>query len=254
MYRLMLGIAVVVLMTGCGGRKSSLLLERPARGPLGDVRSIGQAVDLDLEPNYATRELEGVEVTVNQASWEFLKNFFDNEDLFGPFAGRMPYYHEHLVFYVKIANNSAEKISVRPEQFKLIDDRGNQLRTIGIDYVTAFAEYRAPVGTSARNVAQSARPGYFGISVPVGSMLVRKSQWRFALLKQSALQAGYMYPGVKQDGLIAFWSPSSHAKTLRLVIANVTSGFNALAEPSTSNDFVFDFGIVNTEGEEEKEE
>ncbi len=78
MQRLVLGIAIAVLIAGCGGRKSSLLLERPARGPLGDVRTIGQAMDLNLEPNYATQEAGGVEITVNQASWEFLKNFFDN--------------------------------------------------------------------------------------------------------------------------------------------------------------------------------
>lgn len=254
MKRLVLGIAIVVLIAGCGGRKSSLLLERPARGPLDDARSIGQAMDLDLEPNFATQDIEGIEVTVNQASWEFLKNFFDNEELFGPLAGKTPYYHEHLVFYIKIANNGPKKIFVQPDQFKLIDDRGNQLKTIGIDYVTAFAEFRTPVGTGARNMAQGARPGYFGISVPVGSMLIRNSQWRFALLKQSALQKGYMYPGVRQDGLIAFWSPSSHAKSLRLIVANITSDFNALEEPSVSNDFVFEFGIADAMSEKENKE
>jgi len=250
-YPIALGIIVFVLAAGCSGRKSSLLLERPARGPLGDVRTIGQAMEFHLEPNHAAQEIGGVEVAVNHAGPEYLKNFFDNENLFGPYAGRMPYYREHLVFYVKIANNGTGKIAVNPDQFILIDDRGNQQRTIGIDYVTAFAEFRAPVGSMARSAAESARPGYFGISVPVGSIMTAKAQWRFALLKQSALQPGYMYPGVKQDGLIAFWNPSNQASKLRLVVANIVSEFNAMEEPSLTSDFNFDFEIVEKASQEE---
>lgn len=234
------GVLALVVITGCGARKSSLLLERYARGPIEDARAVGQPVAWTLEPVVQTKTQGGVEVTVNHASAEYLKNFFDNEKLFGPLAGQTPYYPEHLVFYVSIANRSQERIRIDPNTFRLLDDRGNQLGAIGVDYVTALAEYRQPVATTTRGVLEEAKPGYFGVGLPIGRLFA-KPQWRFALLKQSALQGGDLYPGVTHDGLITFWSPAPLAQKLSLVIANVQTDFDPRDEPRQSIEFVFDF-------------
>ena len=240
-----MGVLVLVVVSGCGGQRSSLLLERFARGPLEDAQTVARAIDWTLTPVVQTKTQEEVEVTVNHASREYLNNFFDNTNLFGPFAGRNPYYPEHLVFYVNLANRGLHKIQIEPDEFRLVDDRGNQLATIGVDYVTAFAEYRAPVATGTRSVVEGARPGYFGISLPLGNWVARKPQWRFALLKQSALQRGDLYPGVVHDGLIAFWNPSHEATKLSLLITNIKAGFDAKDEPKSSLEFVFEFDATH---------
>ena len=228
-------------MTGCAGRKSSLLLERQARGPIDEEPSIAQPIEWKLDPVMQTQTAAGVELTVNHCSREFLKNFFSNKELFGHYAGASPYYPEYLVFYVKIANRSQKKIRINPPEFTLIDDRGNQYATVGVDYVTAFAEYRKPVSTTSRSVLEGASPGYFGLSIPVGKLFVQKPQGQFALLQQSSIQPGYVYPGVVYDGLIAFWNPTPKATALRLLITNVKTDFDANDWPKTALDFSFEF-------------
>ena len=227
-------------LAGCA-RKSSLLLERQALGPIAEEPLVAKSASWRLEPVMQTREERGVEVQVNLASREYLTNFFSNQKLFGAFAGPSPYYPEHLVFYVQIANRSDKKTHINPVEFTLVDDRGNQYGTIGTDYVTAFSESRKPVSTTTRGVIEGARPGYFGFSLPVGKMFASKSQDEFARLKQSALQSGYLYPDVVHDGLIAFWNPAETATRLRLLITNVKTDFDANDEPRTVLEFPFEF-------------
>lgn len=231
----------IMCVAGCGGRKSSLLLERQARGPIGEVSAVAKPVFWHLEPVMQTQTQAGIEVNINYASHEYLKNFFSNTAVFGTYAGANPYYPEHVVFYVKIANRSDKKIRITPAEFTLIDDRGNQYSTVGTDYVTAFAEYRQPVATTTRGVLENASPGYFGFSFPLGKLIASKPQGQFALLQQSSLQAGYLYPGVVHDGLIAFWSPSAAVKRLRLLITNIKTDFDANDWPKAALEFPFEF-------------
>ena len=134
---------------------------------------------------------------------------------------------------------------MRPSEFTLVDDRGNQYTPLNVDYVTAYAEYRAPISTITRGMLEDARPGYFGFSVPVGKlMLPSKPKTRFALIQQSSLQTGDLYPGVVHDGLIAFWSPMADAKSLRLLVTNIKTDFDANDLPQTSLEFPFTFRVV----------
>ena len=243
-YRAMVAILCCMAIAGCGGtRKSSLLLERHSRGMLDESLAVGHYARWQVEPVMQTKTQSGVEVIANYASQEFLNNFFKNEKVFGPYAGHNPYYAEHFVFYVKVANRSQRKIGINPAEFALIDDRGNQLSAIGVDYVTAFAEFRQPVSTVTRGVIEEARPGYFGFSLPVGRFFAQKPQWRFALLKQSSLQAGYLHSSVAHDGLIAFWNPSTEAKTIKLILTNIKTDFDANDWPRESLDVVFEFKV-----------
>jgi hypothetical protein len=241
MRHVMLGLVVLLAVTGCGGRKSSLLLERNARGPIDEALLVAHRFEWRLEPVRQTQTKQGVEVTVNHASRDYLDNFFKNKNLFGPYAGRNPYYLENLVFYIQIANRGKEKAFVDPGAFVVVDDRGNQYATVGMDYVTALGEARAPFAVATRGIIEEARPGYFGVSLPVGKIVSAKPQGQFALLKQSALQAGYYHPGVIHDGLIAFWNPSVNATKVRLRITDIKTDFSAENLPQTSLDFEFDF-------------
>ena len=237
-------LAGLMVIAGCSSRKSSLLLERQARGPISEEPSVAKAVVWHLDPVMQTQAKQEIEVNVNYASPEYLQNFFSNKAVFGQYAGKNPYYPEHLVFYVKIANRSHEKIRINPTEFALIDDRGNQYGTIGVDYVTAFGEYRKGAATTTRGLLESASPGYFGISLPVGKMLASKPQGQFALLQQSSLQSGYLHPGIVHDGLIAFWSPGGSATKLRLLVTNLKTDFDANDVPRTTLEFAFDFNAT----------
>lgn len=236
-------VLVAVLATGCLARRSSLLLERQARGPIHDEPSVAQAVAWKLDPIVQEQAKENIDVTVNYASAEYLKNLFSNKAMFGSYAGPSPYYPENVVFYVSIANRSDKKIRITPTEFILLDDHGNQYGTLGIDYMTAFGDYRKPVSSVTRGLLESASPGYFGISVPVGR-LVAKPQGQFALLQQSTLQSGYLYPGVVHDGLVAFWNPPPNVKKLRLVVTNVKTDFDPSDLPKGSFEFVFEFNVI----------
>lgn len=234
---------VVIVGSGCG-KQSSLLLERHARGPMVDAATVGQRVDWRLTPETQTQEQHKVEVSVTFASQDYLKHFFSNRAVFGRFAGANPYFLENLVFYVKINNKSDERVLLSPTQFVLIDDRGNQYSPINEDYVTAIAESRTPVATATRGVLEDARPGYFGLSLPVGKIVGMKPQGRFALIKQSSLQNGLLYPGVVHDGLVAFWSPAHQITSLRLLITNLKTDFNAYDFAQASLEFPFTLTVV----------
>lgn len=237
-------VLVAVLATGCLARRSSLLLERQARGPIHDEPSVAQSVAWKVEPVLQTQAKQNVEITVNYASAEYLRNLFNNKAMFGAYAGRNPYFPENMVFYVSIANRSEKKIRINPAEFILLDDHGNQYAMLGIDYVTAFGESRKPVSSVTRGMLESASPGYFGISVPIGKVVASKPQGQFALLQQSSLQSGYLYPGVVHDGLVAFWNPPANAKKIRLLLTNVKSDFDPSDFPKESLEFIFEFNVA----------
>jgi len=244
-------IALLLAIVGCSGRKSSLLLGRFARGSLTDARSVAQPLELRLTPSSHTQKQYNkagvvpggaIEVTVTHAPREYQNDLFRNEDIFGKFAGKNPYYPQQLVFYVRIANKSPTEVFVDVTQFKLIDDRGNQLETIGHDHLEAFTKYKTPLSSGARGIVEGASPGFYGISLPIGKAF-RKSQWRYALLQQSALQQGFLYADVVHDGLIAFWTPSNLATKVTLRMSNIRTDFDAKGWPATALDFVFEFDL-----------
>ena len=241
MRRAIVSLMGMVLAAGCANRTSSLLLERHAIGPLAEASSIGRPAKWQLDPATQTLTEGSVEVHVTFASPEYLQTFFNNKEVFGSFAGLNPYYPENIVFYVQVANRSAKRVRLSPADFVVVDDRGNQYAALNVDYVTAIEEHRAPFASTTRTILEDARPGYFGLSFPVGKFLAAMPQHRFALIKQSSLQAGWIYPGVMHDGLIAFWSPSQQATTLRLLLANVKADFNANDAPQTVLEFPFSF-------------
>ena len=234
-------IAALLGTAGCAGRKSSLLLERQARGPLNAGQGVATPAPLVLVPDSQTQKKDNVEVTLTHANAEYLNQFFSNERIFGSNAGKIPYFPEHLVFYVRISNMSEHKVRINPTEFVMVDSRGNQYSTVGTDYVTAFAEYKHGVATTTRGMLENTSPGYFGFSFPIGKVVAAKPQWRFALLQQSALQIGYLYPGVTHDGLIAFWNPATGTDRLLVVLANIKTAFDPNDLPTASADFNFEF-------------
>ncbi|MBI3323644.1 MAG: hypothetical protein HYZ95_04170 [Candidatus Omnitrophica bacterium] len=201
---------------------------------------MAQRVQWVLEPLTQTSSQEGVEVSVTHATMGYLNQLFRNKQLFGPHAGLNPFFPEQLVFYVKIANRSGEPLRIDTEWFILLDDRGNQYQSLNPDYSTALAEARAPVGTATRGVLEEARPGYFGIGVPVGK-LIGKSQQRYALMQMSSLQSGYLYDGVVYDGLVSFWSPHTAAKRVRFLLNDLKTKFDANDQAGKILEFVFEF-------------
>ncbi len=235
----LMGLGLCLVLSGCASKKSSVMLERRSVGPLDEEVAMAAGKPWHIEPTVLTQEQHGVEIAAHPASQEYLTQLFLNKKIFGEFAGKSPFSTDHLVFYVKIANHHTQKIHMSPGAFVLLDERGNQYQTLGVDPLTALAEARQSWG-GARGVLSEAKPGYFGIGIPVGSLL-KGSQRDFALLKQSALQTGYLYPGVTYDGLVAFWSPRTDTKTLRLILGEIKPDFNAKDEPQASLDFPFEF-------------
>jgi len=234
-------LATVILATGCG-RKSSLLLERRARGPVEDVSQVAQSRIWVLEPVTQTQSQDGIEVSVTHASPAFLREFFSREEIFGPLAGQVPYFLEQMVFYVRIANTSGQRIRIDPSEFVLTDDQGNQYHVLHPDYTTALAEAKAPFSTATRGVLQEARPGYFGLSLPVGKLMGGgSSQRRFGLLAMSTLKEGYLYDGVVYDGLVAFWNPSAEAAQVTLRLTDIKTDFNASDLAQRALEFTFRF-------------
>ncbi len=239
---------VLALASGCSmmpKRRSSLLLERYARGQMSEAHLAGGREDLILAPVTQTQQQQGVEVAVTHATPAYLKQLFGDKKIFGEFAGQDPYFPENLIFYVKVANNSKKKLRLFAGDFVVVDDRGNQYSPINVDYITAYAEYKAPVSTFTRGILEDARPGYFGLSLPVGKIVATKPQGRFALIQQSGVQSGAMHPGVVHDGLIAFWNPNRLAKKLRFVVTDVKTDYDAEEMPKSSLEFSFDFDVTS---------
>lgn len=247
MRRVAICLLGMVIVAGCATRKPSLLLERKARGPLAEMLTLAKRTNWVLEPVTQTQDKEKISVTVTVATKEYLSDFFRKRELFGEYAGQNPYFPENLVFYVKVANMSNERVRISPWEFVLVDDRGNQYSPLDVDYVDALADTRRPAQTITRGLLQEARPGYFGVSVPIGRMFAQKPQGRFALIKQCSLQTGYLYPGVMHDGLVAFWSPDQQATSMRLHVTNLKTAFDANELPQKNLEFVFPLHATNSE-------
>ena len=232
-------------LAGCG-HKSSLLLQRQARGPLVEESQVAQVVHWVLEPGTVTKTISDIDITVMYGSHDFLQKFFSNKDIFGEYAGMNPYFPEQLTFYIKLINRSGKKLRIDPGDFALLDDRGNQYGPLGIDYTTALEEAKSPAATVTRGVIEDARPGYFGVGVPVGKFMATKPQRRYALLSMANLQAGMIHSGVTYDGLVTFWAPSRQASKLTLLLTNIKTDFNADDKPQTSLEVPIEFTATSS--------
>ena len=240
MRRAILVGTAVVLIVGCAGRKSSLLLERPALGPLGEEAGVAQQSLWVLDPVTQTLSKEGVDVTVTYYSHADLLRFFSDKRIFGAYAGFNPFFPENIVFYIKLTNNTGDRIKIDPKDFVVLDDRKNQYQPLSSDYITALAEYHGAFATFTRGVLEEARPGYFGVGLPVGKIL-GKPQRRIALLKGSSLEPGYLYNGVVYDGLVAYWSPHEDVHQIKLLLSGIKTKFDANDVPRETVAFSFDF-------------
>lgn len=232
--------AVGLAAAGCGGKTSSLLLERQARGPIAEEQAVAKPVTWVLEPVTRTESQNGLEIAMTYATMPYLNQLFNNRQIFGGHAGLNPYFKEQLVFYMRIANHSGKRVRLEPDRFVLLDDRGNQYHFLSPDYGTALAEAKAPMATTTRGVLEEAKPGYFGVGLPVGK-IIGKPQQRFALLQMASLQTGDLYDGVVYDGLIAFWSPHWESQKLKLILGGIKTNFDAADLPQAVLEFVFEF-------------
>ena len=210
-------VSMTVAAAGCGSHKSSLLLQRQARGPIAEEQEIAWQARWVLQPETLMKSDGGLELTATYASYDYLNQLFSDKRIFGEFAGLNPFFPEQVVFYVKFVNHTGKRLLFDPMEFTMVDDRGNQYASLSPDYATALAESKAPVGTVTRGVLDEATPGYFGVGLPVGK-IIAKPQRRYALLAMSNLQAGSLQDGVIYDGLAAFWSPHQQAKQVRLIV------------------------------------
>lgn len=243
-HRVLMLLLVVLAAAGCA-RRASVLMERSAKGPVAAERELAQQSNVELLPNSQTVEHEGIELTVSFASHDYLKTYFQNRDMFGGDAGMNPYFPDNLVLYMRIANRSARKIKMDPNDCVLLDDLNNQYQYLPLDTITTLAESRTPIASFTRGTLREARPGYFGVSVPVGAPLagmVGNPQQRYALLKQVNINPGLLYPGVVYDGFVAFWTPHRSAVTLRAVWP-IKTDLNANDEPQTVVDFELPFTV-----------
>ena len=244
MRQIVLCGAAMILIAGCAGRKSSLLLERSAVGPVTEEAAVARQALWAFEPATQTLTKEGIEATVTFLSHrELLENFFANKKIFGAYAGLNPYFPENVVFSVKLANHTGGRIRIDPNEFVLLDDRGNQYSPLSADYITALAEYHGAFATFTRGLLEDAKPGYFGIGLPVGKM-IGKPQRRIALLKLASLQGGVVHDGVVCDGLIAFWNPHEQVQHAKLMLANIKTTFDPKDWPQAVVDFSFEFTVI----------
>ncbi len=234
-------VSILLVACGCATRhESSLLLERQARGPMDEESGIAHQHHWMLDPATQTKTQDGLEVMATYASREYLNELFRNQRIFGSFAGLNPFFPEQVVFYVKVTNHNEHKVHIDPALFILLDDKGNQYPMISPDYTNALAERKATIMTLARGVLDDARPGYFGIGVPVGKIL-GKDQRRFALLKMAMMQPGDLYEGVVYDGLVTFWSPHEDAQHFRLLLPDMRTDYAPDGLARKSIDIAFEF-------------
>lgn len=245
-----LGMAVLVVaavpLSGCGRKRSSLLMERRARGPFALERQFGTRQVVYLHPPERTITQDGIEVTARFSSLANLNTYFQNSEIFGKDAGINPFQPENTVFYVQVVNRSTKRLLFDPDQFVLVDDMGVQYSYLSPDYLNALAEARVSVGEATR-MGLGKAPSVYGVDVGgFAAGLVPKSQKRLALLKQVSLNKGTLFPGVIYDGYISFIRPHKDAKHLRLIVGNVKTDFDANDAPRRAIDFPFEFDVTQS--------
>ncbi len=234
---------VTIVSSGCGGGFANI--ERP-KGQI-ELRQPAEKeakpVSLIVEPPTASISKESIDVTIRYAPAEELDQFFQKKEIFGNLAGKNPYPPDTLIFYVKIANHSGKKIRVNPDDFVLIDNLNIQFSELSPDNISALYEAKASVWSFAKTTGDLA-PGPYGMPLKVASTLGAGSGRKLHyLIKQVRLAGGYVHPGIAYDGYVAFPRPHPNATSIRVLIHNIKTDFNAKDDPAIAIDFEFPFTI-----------
>lgn len=240
MSRIVILLGVAMISSGCG--RGFAMVERP-KGEVELRRPEALPLSVVIDPVTSSLSKTGIDVTVRYASPEELEKFFSNEQIFGKLAGKNPYPHETMIFYVKIANHSGKKIKVNPDDFVMIDNLNIQYAELTPDNISALYESKANVWAFAKTTGDLA-PGPYGIPLKVAGVAGggggRKLHY---LIKQVRLAGGYVHAGIAYDGYVAFPRPHPNATSVRLLIANLKTDFNAADEPVSAVDFEFPLNV-----------
>jgi len=237
---LVCGLAIGV--GGCRGRM--VMLERP-KGQIEQRRPEegGPPTSVQISPATSSLSKSGIDVTVRYASTEELSAFFKNEEVFGKLADKNPYPLQTLVFYVKLANHSGKRIKVDPGDFALIDNINIQYPELSPDNISALLEAKTNVWAYAKTTGDLA-PGPYGAPLKVaGALSGGGARKRHFLIKQVRLAGGYVHPGIAYDGYVAFPRPHPDATSIRLLIYNIKTDFNAADQPGSAIHFEFPLAI-----------
>ncbi len=228
-------------VVGCRGGFSTI--ERP-KGQI-ELHQPGEEkpVPIVMDPMTSSLSKSGVDVTIRYATPEELDRFFEKKDVFGSLAGKNPYPPDSLVFYIKIANYSGKKIRVNPDDFVMIDNLNIQYSELSPDNISAVYESKANMWAFAKTTGDLA-PGPYGIPLRVAGTLGgggnRKLHY---LIKQVRLAGGFVHPGIAYDGYVAFPRPHPDATSVRILIANIKTDFNAADAPGIAIDFEFPLAV-----------
>lgn len=198
---------------------------------------------IHLKPATASQSKDGLDVTIRYASPEELDKFFEDKKIFGPLAGKNPYPPKTLIFFVKIANFSGKKIYVNPDGFVMIDNLNIQYSELSPDNISSIYESKSSLWSFAKTTGDLA-PGPYGAPFKVaGAMGAGGGRKQHYLIKQVRLAAGYVFPGIAYDGYVAFPRPHPGSGSIRLLIHNIKTDFNAADEPAQAIHFEFPFGV-----------
>jgi len=233
---------MVVLGAGCGGKLINL--ERP-KGQI-EMRRPEQEEkmpSITVDPVTTSLSKAGIDVTVRYASPGDLDRFFQNKEIFGSLAGKNPYPEATIIFYIKIFNHSGKKIKVNPEDFVLIDNMNIQYSELSPDNISALYESKASLWSFAKTTGDMA-PGPYGAPLKVaGALGVGSGRKQHYLIKQVRLAAGYVFPGIAYDGYVCFPRPHPSATSVRLLVHNIKTDFNAADLAGNALHFEFPFTI-----------
>lgn len=203
-------------------------------------------VEVVVSPATASLSQSGIDVTIRYASPQELDRFFEDRAVFGNLAGKNPYPPDTLIFYIKFFNHSGKKIRVNPDDFVLIDNLNIQYSELSPDNISALYEAKANIWSYVKTTGDLA-PGPYGAPLKVagalGSTGGRKLHY---LIKQVRLAGGYVHPGISYDGYVAFPRPHPKASSIRLVVANIKTDFNAADLPAAAVDFEFPLNIKSS--------
>ncbi len=247
MKRILVAASCVALSFPCSGCRASMPVLERSKGKIEygrtDVVQAAEFPVVKVSPATASQSKDGVDVTVRYASPEELNKFFEDKKVFGNLAGKNPYPEGTLVFYVKVANYSGKKIQVNPEYFVMIDNLNIQYSELSADNISALYESKSGLWSFARTTGDLA-PGYYGAPLKIaGTMGAGSGRKQHYMIKQVRLAVGYIFPGIAYDGYVAFPRSHPNATSVRLLIHNLKTDFNANDEPANTYTFEFPFSV-----------
>lgn len=238
-----------LMLAGCKG--GFVMLERP-KGEIELRRPDALKSFVQISPATASLSKAGIDVTIRYASREELDRFFEKEEIFGKLAGRNPYPKNTLIFYVKIANHSSERIKVNPNDFVIIDNLNIQYAELSADDLSALLDSKANIWSFAKATGDLA-PGPYGAPFKIaGVMGGRSGRKLHYLMKQVRLGGGFIHPGIAYDGYVAFPRPHPNANSVKVLIYNIKTHFDPADLATSLIHFEFPFSIEIAESSTER--